>query len=166
MDRKLLLMGALVAAVLQFGCASIRSGMGLAPTKPDRPACKHDGDCPVPVYVSVADDGSCTVQVPFGKVTVAKGKKPKVVWAIDPLDPADPNQYRFEPSTGVVILGNDPALDFNGGSPQGNHKFNWKSVNLREKSFDYTVDVQRRQNASSAWVSCALLDPRIFNEGP
>lgn len=166
MKKNLLIMSALTVAMLQLGCTTPRGPVApAAVAKLDRPACKNNNDCSFPVYVSVADDGSCRVQLPFETVTITKGKNPNIDWNLELMDTGDPNRYRFDPVSGVIIVGNDPTLDFDHGGPQGDKKFRWKSVNKRAKTFDYTVAVQRRPDPQTPWANCTTLDPRIVNQG-
>ena len=169
MRKNLLLVSVAIAAVLQLGCAQRGPGPGMrALVKPDMAPCLSNNDCRVPVYVSVAANGECRVQMLFETVTVGQGKQPMVVWRLEKADPdGDSFDYRFDPNTGVVIEQNNPATDFDnpghmGGNPR---KFMWKSKNLRRMGFDYAMTVQRRANPADAWSNCRLLDPRIVNEG-
>ena len=168
MRNKLLIFAALAVVMLQFGCAPAVVMSGGNPTSLVRPDCyRTDEDCVVPVYVSVTADKICLVQVPFDVVTVAKGKRPRIVWKLEPLDPKDGFLYQFDQDLGIVIVDNNPATDFDQGGPRGDDKFVWRSANKRAspKTFKYSVAVQRRINHHAAWSSCPVLDPKIINSG-
>ena len=175
MRKKLLLMSASLAAVLQLGCANRVEGLDVsaAPiSKPDMAPCTSHADCRIAVYVSIGANQECQVQLLFGTVTVAPVKHPKVVWRIEKADPdGDDFDYRFKfdpnahpPVYGVDIVGNDPSQDFEAPDHDNGNtgKFKWQSKHLRKKAFDYTLNVERKPRHGS-WSDCALLDPRIVN---
>ena len=170
MRSTLLLITVTSAALLQLGCALPRGGHGTMPlTKPDMAPCRTNADCRVPAYVSVGPAGECLVQMLVETVTIAAGRQPMVVWRLEKSDPdGDRFDYRFDPTRGVSIEGNNRATDFDDpGYMSGNdRKFMWKSKNLRRKSFEYTMLVQRRASASEPWSDCRLLDPKVVNDGP
>ena len=169
MNRSLGLIGATMVAALQFGCAHpvAATGAGTA-VKPDMAPCATNLDCHVPVYVSVGAAGECNVHLLFGKVTVAKVFRPKIIWFIEKANPLGDNYlYRFDPALGINILNNIPATDFADPGFDGgmDRRFKWVSKNLRFSDHDYTVSVQRRATATDPWSDCSLLDPKIVNEG-
>jgi hypothetical protein len=157
------------ASTLQSGCAHRLAGPGMiAAAKPDMAPCASNLDCHVPVYVSVGAAGECNVHLLFGKVTVAKVWRPKVIWLIEKVDPVGDNYlYRFDPALGVDIKNNDPVTDFADPGFDGgiDRRFKWVSRNLRYSDHDYNVNVQRRVTAADPWSACTLLDPKIVNEG-
>ena len=160
-----------IVALLPAACAydggAARPTHG--PTKPDMAPCTTNADCRVPAYVSVGPRGECRVQMLVETVTVGRGVHPFVVWRLEKADPdGDAREYRFAASGGVRIVGNDRARDFDlPGYRDGNERtFVWRSRNERSMGFDYTMAVQRRAAGQEAWADCALLDPRIVNEGP
>lgn len=158
------------ASTLQSGCAHRLAGPGMIATaKPDMAPCSSNLDCHVPVYVSVGTAGECNVHLLFGKVTVAKVFRPKVIWLIEKAQPLSDNYlYRFDPAVGIDILNNILATDFaDPGFDAGiDRRFKWVSRNLRFSEHDYTVSVQRRATATDPWSACTLLDPKIVNDGP
>lgn len=163
MHKKWLMTIALLTAGLLTGCASgVRTSNF---TGPATLKCTSDNDCRAGVYVSVGNDGECVVQLLVEDITVGRGRHPKVVWHLEKADPGnDPFEYRFDPTVGIVILGNDPARDFEVPRPEGDLKFKTRSVKLRASSFKYQVQVQRRVNHQADWLPCTLVDPRISNE--
>ena len=168
--RWMIWVGALVA-LLPLGCAyngGAASGMRAA-TKPDMAPCTTDADCVVPTYASVGPGGECQVQMRVETVTVGRGVHPFVVWRLEKADPrSDRHDYRFAAVGGVRIVGNDRARDFDlPGYQNGDERsFVWRSRNERPVRLDYTMAVQRRASDTEPWTDCALLDPRIVNEGP
>lgn len=166
--------GAFCALVLSLsGCAGSSPGgdAALRPSpKPDMAPCTTDADCVVPTYASIGPKGECRVQMRVETVTVARGVHPFVVWRLEKADPqSDRNDYRFAAVGGVRILGNDRARDFDlPGYQSGDERmFVWHSRNERAVKLDYTMNVQRRAPTEYApWTDCALLDPKIVNEGP
>ena len=166
MNKVLLATGAVVAIALQLGCAQ--------PFRHDfRPAAHPtcgNGNCNIPVYVETDSTSACIVQVAFDVVHVGKGKKPLVVWGLEPVDTSDGYRYQFEPAAGVFFKPNPPITpdDFTPGPAMGPDKFSWKSVNARagQHAFEYGVKVQRRPaNGVGLWQDCPVLDPRIVNAG-
>jgi len=170
MRPTLLLITITSAALLQLGCAMLRSGDGEHPlAKPDMAPCRTNADCRVPAYVSVGPIGECLVQMLVETVTIAAGRQPMVVWRLEKSDPdGDHFDYRFDPDRGVSIRGKNPATDFDDpGYMNGNaRKFMWKSRNQRPMRFEYAMLVQRRASPSEPWSDCRLLDPKIVNDGP
>ena len=142
MNKKLITMGVLAAA-LQLGCSSMQ-GFGVESkfAKPDLPPCDTNADCRITVYATIDASQQCVVQLLYGKITVAKVRHPKVVWRLEKADPDGDNfHYRFKPEVGIVIVGNDPSKDFDDpGYDNGNdHRFKVRSKNLRKKAFEYEV---------------------------
>jgi hypothetical protein len=170
MRRPIFLTIVAIASALQLGCAYRVAEHGMVATaKPDMAPCASNLDCHVPVYVSVGAAGECNVHLLFGKVTVAKVFRPKVIWLIEKAQPLTDNYlYRFDPAVGIDILNNVRATDFDEpGFDSGiDRRFKWVSRNLRFSDHDYTVSVQRRATATDPWSACTLLDPKIVNDGP
>ena len=111
MGKTALIAIAAVAAGLQMGCSSVLTTSNSA--RAGLFKCGDSGDCRTGVYVSVGDDGDCIVQVLVEKVTIGQGKRPKVVWHLEKADPeGDRFKYQFEPTLGIVIVGNNPTQDF------------------------------------------------------
>lgn len=177
MRALLSLLGTLSSVGLLLGCAE-QGGLMHAQavhtaSKLDMTPCATNADCRVAVYASIGPTGECNVQVLFDKITVAKSKQPKVVWRIEPADPdGDDYDYQFKldtsvtpPIYGIQLVGNDPSQDFDDpGYDQGSRKFKWKSKHLRQKSFDYEINVQRSPRHQDRWSDCKVLDPRIVND--
>lgn len=169
MNKVLLATGAVVAMALLLGCAHpFRHGDLRAA---GHPTC-GDGNCNVPVYVETNSASACIVQVAFEEVHVGPGKKPLVVWALEPVDTSDGYMYRFQPAAGVFFKPHPPITpdDFIAGPAMGPDKFSWKSVNRRTGRFEYGVAVQRRPSGGvdagvGIWQDCPVLDPRIVNAG-
>ena len=162
MNKVFLKTGAIVAMGLQLGCAQ--------PVRPDFRAATHptcgDGNCNIPVYVETDSTSACIVQVPFDEVHIGRGKKPLVVWGLEPVDTTDGYNYQFTPSEGVFFKPPPPVTpdDFVPGPAMGPDKFSWKSVHGRSGRFNYGVKVQRRAGHVGIWQDCPTLDPRIVND--
>jgi hypothetical protein len=162
-------MGIALAAPLLHGCASAPPVAPIAAAaKQPLQRCTSDADCRVPTFVGSGPGGACWVQMHVDTVTVARGVHPFVVWELQKADPHDGDEVRFVQAGGVRIVGNDRARDFDlPGYRNGNERtFVWRSRNERAVSLDYTVAVQRRAPNDYGWTDCALLDPKIVNEGP
>ena len=129
-----------------------------------RPAC-GDGNCNIPVYVATDSASACIVRVGFDEVHIGNGKKPLVVWELEPVDTSDGYSYQFKPTEGVFFKPPLPTPeDFIPGPPMGPDKFSWKSVHGRSGQFDYGVKVQRHVRPVGLWQDCPTLDPRIVND--
>ena len=166
MGKTALIAIAAVAAGLQMGCSSVLTTSNSA--RAGLFKCGDSGDCRTGVYVSVGDDGDCIVQVLVEKVTIGQGKRPKVVWHLEKADPeGDRFKYQFEPTLGLVIVGNNPTQDFEIPVADGPHKFVTRSINRRlgPTTFKYTAQIQRRARDEDRWMNCTLLDPKIINDG-
>jgi hypothetical protein len=131
--------------------------------------------CRVPVHASTALDPTtgklaCAVRLDVESVYVPKPSvagRIQVVWVLVDAEAGDKNAYRWHPTDGIVIKGNNPTTDFDspGEDNRDKRRFKWVSVNRRPgtHAFDYVLLAQRYDAADAGWKDCEPTDPKIIN---